>query len=184
MVRPPTRRTETNRSPVRKEEGTFGTCREPSLQTRLQRMKNKPRLTDVMTPDPKTVHIGQPLSDAYTLLQDQPFRHLPVVDGDAPVGMISSTDILKLVYDVEGSDDRMLRTMLDHQFTLEDAMTTDLVSVSTSDSLRAVADHMAGGDHQLGARRRRRRQARRDRHEHRPHPATPRDAVGPASWLR
>ena len=108
-------------------------------------MKNKPRLTDVMTPDPKTVHIGQPLSDAYTLLQDQPFRHLPVVDGDVPVGMISSTDILKLVYDVEGSDDRMLRTMLDHQFTLEDAMTTDLVSVSTGDSLRAVADHMAGG---------------------------------------
>lgn len=109
-------------------------------------MKHKPQLSDVMTREPRTVHLGQPLSDAYAVLQSQPFHHLPVVDGDRPVGMISSTDILKLVYDVESSDDRMLRTMLDHQFTLEDAMSTDLVTVRNGESVRKVAGHMATGD--------------------------------------
>lgn len=108
-------------------------------------MKHKPQLRDVMTADPKTVHIGQPLSDVYQVLQGNPFHHVPVVNGDTPVGMIASTDILKLVYDVESNDDRMLRTMLDHQFTLEDAMSTDLVTVREGESVRKVANHLATG---------------------------------------
>ena len=109
-------------------------------------MKHKPHLADVMTRDPETVHLGQPLSEAYTLLQTRQYHHVPVVDGDTPVGMISSTDILKLVYDVESNDDRMLRTMLDHQFTLEDAMSTELVTVRNGESLRKVANHLSTGD--------------------------------------
>lgn len=109
-------------------------------------MKHKPQLSDVMTTDPETIHLGQPLSEAYVLLQNRPFHHLPVVDGDTPVGMISSTDILRLVYDVEGNDDRMLRTMLDHQFTLEDAMSTDLQKVRSGESVRKVAGLLSTGD--------------------------------------
>lgn len=108
-------------------------------------MKHKPILADVTTSNPETIHLGQPLSEAYVLLQNRTFHHIPVVDGDIPVGMISATDILKLVYDVEGHDDRMLRSMLDHQFTLEDAMSTDLLTVNVGDSLRSVVDHLAAG---------------------------------------
>ncbi|NNE73854.1 MAG: CBS domain-containing protein [Acidimicrobiales bacterium] len=109
-------------------------------------MKHKPQIADVMTSEPETVHLGQPLSDVYTLLENRTFHHVPVVDGAVPIGLISATDILKLVYDVEGNDDRMLRTMLDHQFTLEDAMTTELVTVRRDEPLRAVVDHMADGE--------------------------------------
>jgi len=98
-----------------------------------------------MTSDPQTVSLGQPLSEVYTLLQNRSFHHVPVVDGNVPVGMISATDILKLVYDIDGSDDRLLRTFLDHQFTLEDAMTTKLVTAQLGDDLRTVVDHMASG---------------------------------------
>lgn len=108
-------------------------------------MKNKPTIADVMTSEPETVHVGQPLSDVYTLLQNRSFQHVPVVDGDVPVGLIAATDILKLVYDVEGHDDRMLHTILDHQFTIEDAMTVDLVTVGHEEPLRSVVDHMANG---------------------------------------
>lgn len=109
-------------------------------------MKHKPQLSDVMTPEPETVHLGQPLSEAYALLQKGKFHHVPVVDGDIPVGMISSTDILALVYDVDSADDRMLRTMLDHQFTLEDAMSSELITVRNGESVRTVANHMSTGD--------------------------------------
>ena len=108
-------------------------------------MKHKPQLRDVMTVEPTTVHLGQPLSEAYEVLQSNTFHHVPVVDGSTPVGMVSSTDILKLVYDVDGSDDRMLRSMLDHQFTLQDAMSSDLVTVRDGEAVRTVANHLSNG---------------------------------------
>jgi CBS domain-containing protein len=108
-------------------------------------MKNKPTLADVMTTEPETVHLGQPLSDVYTLLQNRSFEHVPVVDGGIPVGLIAATDILKLVYDVEGHDDRMLHSILDHQFTLEDAMSVELVTVGLGDPVHGVVDLMSNG---------------------------------------
>ncbi len=99
-----------------------------------------------MSTDPDTVHLGQPISDVYALLQTRSFHHVPVVNGATPVGLISASDILKLVYDIEGHDDRMLRTFLDHQFTLEDVMTTDLITVKQDEPLRIAVDHMSSGE--------------------------------------
>lgn len=108
-------------------------------------MKNRPKISEVMTADPETVHTAQPLSDVYDLFQDRAYHHLPVVDGRTPVGIISAADILKLVYDIEHNDERMLRTYLDHQFSIEDAMTTDLVTVTVDAKVREVVDAMSAG---------------------------------------
>ncbi len=99
-----------------------------------------------MTSDPETVQVGQTLSEAYALLQRRNFHHVPVVDGAKPVGMISASDILSLVYDIDGTDERMLRNFLDHQFTLQDAMSPDLLTVRRDEPLRKVTTHMSGGD--------------------------------------
>jgi CBS domain-containing protein len=114
--------------------------------TRVTPVKNKPKLIDVMSPEPITVQLGQPISDVYVLLQAMPFHHVPVVEGKKPVGLISATDILKLVYDVEGHDEHMLRSFLDYQFTLEDAMSTDLIAANSDQPLRVAVDHMSTGD--------------------------------------
>jgi CBS domain-containing protein len=114
--------------------------------TRVTAVKNKPKLIDVMSPEPITVDLGQPISDVYALFQAVPFHHVPVVDGQKPVGLISATDILKLVYDVEGHEEHMLRTFLDHQFTLEDAMSTDLITAKSDEPLRVAVDHMSTGE--------------------------------------
>lgn len=108
-------------------------------------MKNKPALADVMTTEPETVQIEQPLSEVYTLLQNRSFHHVPVLDDGVPVGMIAATDILRLVYDAEGRDEQRLRTMLDYQFNIEDAMTTDLVSVREGASVKSVVEHLSDG---------------------------------------
>ena len=71
---------------------------------------------------------------------------MPVVEGKTPVGLISATDILKLVYDVEGHDERRLRTFLDHQFTLEDAMSTELITVKIDEPLSVAVEHMCTGE--------------------------------------
>ena len=109
-------------------------------------MKHKPKLRDVMTPNPSTVHNGQPISDVYTLFEERPFHHVPVVDGNTPIGLISATDILKLVYDIEGQDDRMLRTFLDHQFSINDAMSEELLTAKEDDPLHIAVEHMSNGE--------------------------------------
>lgn len=108
-------------------------------------VKNKPKITEIMTVNPVYVHTSQPVSDAYDLVKSGAFHHIPVLDGRVPVGMISATDILKLAYDTDGTDDRLLRTMLDHQFNLADAMTEDVVTVAESADIREVIAPMASG---------------------------------------
>src|SRR5690606_6888004 len=97
------------------------TCTPLGRRGRLRCVRQQ-AISALMTTDIVSIDVGQPLSDAYHALKGAPYHHIPVLDGDRPVGMISSTDVLKLVYDVEGASDKVLTAMLDHQFTIEDAM--------------------------------------------------------------
>ena len=108
-------------------------------------MKNKPTLAAVMTTNPETVHLAQPLSEVYVLLQNRSFHHVPVVEGGKPIGLIAASDILRLVYDADGNDEDMLRTFLDHQFNIQDAMSTDVITVRVSEPLRSAVQLMTDG---------------------------------------
>lgn len=99
-----------------------------------------------MSADPSTIQRGQPISDAYEILQNAPFHHLPVLEGDEPVGVLSSTDILRLVYDVDGTDDRALKVFLDHQFTIDDAMSEDLATLPDSAMVKDAAEILQDGN--------------------------------------
>ncbi|MDJ0768272.1 MAG: CBS domain-containing protein [Ilumatobacter sp.] len=107
-------------------------------------MRDDP-ITAVMTTDVVSIDRDQPLSDVYHALQGAGFHHMPVLDGDRPVGMISGTDVLKLVYDIEGASDRMLTNMLDHQFNIDDAMSTDLVTLPDTATVHDAAVVLADG---------------------------------------
>jgi acetoin utilization protein AcuB len=51
------------------------------------------RLRDVMTPDPVAVAADAPLRDAIDLLEGGAVRHLPVLEGDRLVGIVSDRDL-------------------------------------------------------------------------------------------
>ena len=50
---------------------------------------------DVMTPDPMTVRLADPLEACMGLMANRGFRHLPVVEGGRVVGVISIGDVVK-----------------------------------------------------------------------------------------
>jgi CBS domain-containing protein len=52
------------------------------------------RLSQVMTPQPQTIHPDQPFLDALRMMHKGRFRHLPVVEDERPLGMVSSRDAL------------------------------------------------------------------------------------------
>ncbi|MCU0704348.1 MAG: CBS domain-containing protein [Fimbriiglobus sp.] len=53
-----------------------------------------------MTPHPETVRPDDPLAFAVRLMDVGGYRHLPVVDGGRPVGVISVRDVLRHVLDI------------------------------------------------------------------------------------
>ena len=52
------------------------------------------KIEDVMTIDPITIAADKPFSDALDKMHVGQFRHVPVLDGDLPIGMVSSRDAM------------------------------------------------------------------------------------------
>ena len=52
------------------------------------------RLADVMTRDPMTVTPGESFGYALLLMHEKGFRHVPVVEGGGPIGIVSARNAL------------------------------------------------------------------------------------------
>jgi CBS domain-containing protein len=52
------------------------------------------RLAEVMTPRPQTIHPDEPFVRALRMMHEGKFRHLPVVEFDRPLGVVSVRDAL------------------------------------------------------------------------------------------
>jgi CBS domain-containing protein len=52
------------------------------------------RLAEVMTPQPQTIHPNEPFLHALRIMHKGGFRHLPVVENDWPLGIVSARDAL------------------------------------------------------------------------------------------
>ena len=52
------------------------------------------RLAEVMTAQPQTIHPSEPFVHALRIMHKGGFRHLPVVENEWPVGVISARDAL------------------------------------------------------------------------------------------
>ena len=120
-----------------------------AVQRTLGGMSDKaaPSISEVMTTEVITADRSQALSEVYDLFESRNIHHLPVMDGQKPVGMVSASDVLRLVYDIEDPTDRMMRSMLDHQFNIDDAMTEDLDTLTVDATVRDAADRLSGGDY-------------------------------------
>ena len=52
------------------------------------------RVSEVMTAQPQTIHPDEPFLQALRIMHKGRFRHLPVVEFDRPLGMVSVRDAL------------------------------------------------------------------------------------------
>jgi CBS domain-containing protein len=51
------------------------------------------KVEDIMTPDPMSLAPTQTVGDAYALMKEHGFRHVPIVESGLLLGMVSLTDI-------------------------------------------------------------------------------------------
>lgn len=98
-------------------------------------MKHRDPLSHVITTNLKTVQIGQKMSEVHRILAENQIHHIPVVDGRKLVGMISTTDIIRLNITVSNADD----------WTIGKVMKKNLVTIEINDTVRKAAHLLSDG---------------------------------------
>ena len=94
-----------------------------------------------------TVHHGEPVSKVRQLVKERGVHHIPVVNGDQLVGIVSFSDILRVSFgDTFATDERTVDATLDHTLKLEDIMAKDPVCLQESASIREAAEILAQGN--------------------------------------
>lgn len=100
----------------------------------------EPTVDLYMTPSPLTIEAAQSLSEAHQLMRGHGIRHLPVLDGEKLVGVVSQRD-LHLFETLDDVDPEKI--------AVSEAMSEDTYAVSPESTVREVAAHMA--DHKYGS---------------------------------
>ena len=97
----------------------------------------------IMTPDPATIGPQDSAARARRLLDSNVIHHLPVVEGGRHVGMVSSSDLLKLYL----LDDKL---PIYARATVDQIMETNVITVDKNAKLFEAAEKLCmGGFHAL-----------------------------------
>jgi len=91
------------------------------------------KVEDIMTPDPMTMDPNQTVGDAYALMRERGFRHVPVSESGLLLGLISMTDI--------GHLGAKVPEVLAHP--LHEVMTKKLITCRPTESVQKAAVMMA-----------------------------------------
>lgn len=108
-------------------------------------------IVHVMTPDPATISPQSSAAEARRLLGSNVINHLPVVEGGRLVGIVSSSDLLKL-HLLDG------KLPIISDATVSQIMETKVIVVNKNATLRDAAEKLSvGGFHALPVVDRKRR---------------------------
>lgn len=84
------------------------------------------------------------LETAEQLFRAHKIRHLPVVEGDKIIGMLSLTDLLRISFaDGAYEDESNVETIVYNMFTIQQVMAKNLKSVTANTTIKEVAEILA-----------------------------------------
>jgi len=98
-------------------------------------MKHRESIKNIMTTEVKTVHRRQNMAEVQKMMESYQIRHVPVVESEKVIGMISRTDLMHVRYGAmkgkEASQTALLETM-----PVEEVMTETPMTVPVGVSIR------------------------------------------------
>ena len=107
-------------------------------------MIRKAPISMIMTAPVITLKKHDSLEKAELLFKKHHIRHIPVVTGNAVVGMLSYTDLLRLSFaDVTDNEDADVDAMVYNMFTIKQVMKQNIITVTSSHSIKEVAEILA-----------------------------------------
>ena len=101
-------------------------------------------ISEIMTVQPVTVSTDTPLPDVYRLVKERSINHLPVVDGDKLVGIISRTDLERVSFVNDPNSSNVVEAMWDFLRT-ENLMTRSIITIDKHETVRDAAEILKDG---------------------------------------
>ncbi len=108
-------------------------------------MKKKESVSQIASTGLITIQLGQKLSEARKLMQVNQIHHVPVLQGTKLMGILSAVDLATLSLTSFGSDEQANDTMLDKQFSVEEVMSKNMVTIKPTTQIREAAEILAEG---------------------------------------
>lgn len=104
-------------------------------------MRYIPPISEIMSTNIIALNRDDDLETAEILFKRHKIRHIPVVNGDVIIGMLSYSDLLRIsfadaVYDTEEEVDTLVYNM----FTIEQVMVKNVVTVPPTATIKEVAE--------------------------------------------
>jgi CBS domain-containing protein len=109
-------------------------------------MKKRMPVSTIMSKDIVTLNYRDDLVTAEKLFKKHQIRHIPVVNGEVIIGILSYTDLLRISFTDAVDDDNSVDTVVYNMFTLEQVMVKNIVSVSSIATIKDVAQILANSE--------------------------------------
>lgn len=107
-------------------------------------MKNNPTVASIMSTKIISLKKGDDLEKAEHLFKKHKIRHIPVVEKDVILGMLSYTDLLRISFvDAVDDSETEVESMVYNLFTIEQVMAKNVVTVSSDTTIKEVAQILA-----------------------------------------
>jgi len=107
-------------------------------------MKTVVPVASIMTKEVVKLNLSDDLTKAETLFKKHHIRHIPVVNGNKIIGMLSYTDLLRISFaDSIEDDEDTVDTTVYNMFSVEQVMAKNLVTVSADATIKEVAEILA-----------------------------------------
>ena len=109
-------------------------------------MKQREPIRSIMKTELHTVNTTQKLSEVYDLMQEESIHHVPVVEGERLIGLLSSADILRHTYgNTFAQDEKYVRASLELS-SIREAMTEDLLTLNVDSHVKDAVELLSRGD--------------------------------------
>jgi CBS domain-containing protein len=107
-------------------------------------MKKYVSVASIMTKDLIKLKLTDDLTMAEALFKKHKIRHIPIVEGDAILGILSYTDLLRISYvDVVDEDAQDVPVTVYNVFSIKQVMTKRLVTISPETTVKEAAEIIA-----------------------------------------
>ncbi len=103
-------------------------------------MKQKVPVSSIMTQNVVKLNLNDDLTKAESLFKKNKIRHIPVVNGNRIIGMLSYTDLLRISFVDAVDDDEIIDATVYNMFTVEQVMAKNLITINPQTTIKEAAE--------------------------------------------
>ena len=103
-------------------------------------MKQRVPVSTIMTKNVVKLNLQDDLTKAESLFKKHKIRHIPVVNGNRVIGMLSYTDLLRISFVNSVDEDELIDATVYNMFTIDQVMAKNLITITPETTIRETAE--------------------------------------------